>query len=220
MDLTYIKNRDKSYVNKYKLNRRSQQIFEAIASFSLKKELSLLDVGSADGYLLSFLNDKLNLKQAVGIEPSLDCIRLKTAKNISLMAGVAEALPFNNSTFDIVVAASVIDHLKDAGKFLTESRRVLRKNGLLIVTAIIPFYDRMANIFKIDNGLHPHIKTFSLLNIKEVLESHNFYVPLAKRFALPSFGLIPFERNIELALEKLHLSQFMFYSIVVGKRKE
>ncbi len=218
MDLAYIINRNKSYINKYKLNRRSQQIFEAIESLGLKKELSLLDIGSADGYLLSFLNNKLGLKQAVGIEPSLDCIRLKTAKNINLVAGAGEALPFSDSTFDIVVAASVIDHLRDVNKFLIESRRVLRKNGLLIITAIIPFYDKMANIFKIDNGLHPHIKTFSLLNIKEVLESHNFGVSLSKRFALPSFGLIPFERCIELVFEKLKLNQFMFYSIVVGKR--
>lgn len=218
MDLAYILNRNKSYINKYKLNRRSQQIFEAIENLSLKKELSLLDIGSADGYLLSFLNNKLGLKQAVGIEPSLDCIGLKTAKNINLVAGVGETLPFSDSAFDIIVAASVIDHLKDVNKFLIESRRVLRKNGLLIITAIIPFYDKMANIFKIDNGLHPHIKTFSLSNIKEVLESHNFGISLAKRFALPSFGLIPFERSIELVLEKLNLNQFMFYSIVVGRR--
>lgn len=219
MDLTYITNRDKSFINRYKLNRRAQQISEAIAKFKSDRELSLLDIGSADGYLLSLLNDKLRLKRSVGIELSWDCIRLKSSNDITLISAGAEALPFRNFSFDVIVAASLIDHLKNVSIFLKESHRALRKDGILVITAIIPFYDRLANIFGIDKGLHPHIKTFSISEIKEVLRLHNFKIVLAKRFALPSFGLIPFERHIESIFERLYLNQLMFYSIVIGQKE-
>ncbi|MBM3253042.1 MAG: class I SAM-dependent methyltransferase [Candidatus Omnitrophica bacterium] len=218
MDYEYLLNRDKSFINRYKLNRRSEEISKVISKFSPQKKLSLLDIGSADGYLLSFLNDRLNLEFSVGIEPCVDCIKAKSFKNITLLAAAGEALPFSDESFDAVVAASVIDHLKDVSEFLNETRRVLRKDGLLVITAIIPFYDKLANMFGVDKGLHPHIKTYTLSELKEILLLHDFKVILAKRFALPSFGLIPFERNIELVLEKLRLSYLMFYSIVVGKR--
>lgn len=219
MDYEYLLNRDKSFINRYKLNRRSEEISNVISEFSPKKELSLLDIGSADGYLLSFLSDRLVLKFSVGIEPCVDCIKAKPFRNLALLAAVGEALPFSDESFDAVIAASVIDHLKDVNKFLNETRRVLRKDGLLVITAIIPFYDKLANMFGVDKGLHPHIKTYTLCELKEILSLHDFKVILAKRFALPSFGLIPFEKRIELILQKVGLRWFMFYSIVVGQKK-
>jgi hypothetical protein len=96
---------------------------------------------------------------------------------------------------------------------------VLKKDGLIAITAIVPFYDRLANIAGIDKGLHPHIKTFDTQQIADILFSHDFNVIVKKRFAMPTFGLLPFERRLELMLRYLHLDKIMFYSLVIGQRK-
>ena len=219
MDQEYLINRDKSFINKYKLKRRAENISEALRILGEDKALSLLDVGSADGYLLSFLHKSLNVDKSVVIEPSFDCVKRRVSTDLDLIVAVAESMPFRDDSFDAIIAASVIDHLQDVGRFFRESRRILRRKGLLAVTAIIPFYDRLANRFGVDNGLHPHVKTYSMGEIEEALRQHDFRVILAKRFALPSFGLMPFERQLELALGKMHLNHLMFYSLVVGRKE-
>lgn len=215
MDKIYIENRDKSYTNRYKLLRRMKQIFSAIQSYKPGQGLSLLEIGAADGILLEFLHRNLRLHKAIGIDSSLECIQLAKDKSVNLVQAIGEKIPFRKDCFDIAIAASVIDHLTDVNMFLDEVHRVLKSNGILVLTAIVPFYDRLANITGFDKGLHPHIRTFNTLELKNLLEENRFKTLVAERFALPSFGLLPFESAIEQILRKLHLSFVMFYSLIV-----
>jgi ubiquinone/menaquinone biosynthesis C-methylase UbiE len=50
-----------------------------------------------------------------------------------LLQGDACALPFAESRFDKLVAQHLIEHFDDARQVLTEWRRVLRPNGILVV---------------------------------------------------------------------------------------
>jgi len=56
--------------------------------------------------------------------------------NIALRQFHAEALPFPEESFDLVLLFEAIYYIQDAGRFFEEARRVLRPRGtLLIVTA-------------------------------------------------------------------------------------
>ncbi|MEK7624732.1 MAG: methyltransferase domain-containing protein [Patescibacteria group bacterium] len=57
-------------------------------------------------------------------------------KNIVTIVGDAESLPFRAETFDIVVAAFLIVHLKDPRSFFDEAYRVLKSGGIFLVTNI------------------------------------------------------------------------------------
>ncbi|UCB57005.1 MAG: class I SAM-dependent methyltransferase [Candidatus Omnitrophota bacterium] len=217
MDKIYIENRDKSYINRYKLSRRMRQILSAIQNYKPGEGLSLLEIGAADGILLEFLHRNLNLGKAIGIEPSLECIQVGKHKSVKLVQAIGERLPFRKDCFDIIVAASVIDHLTDVNMFLNEAHRVLKSNGILVLTAVVPFYDRLANITGLDKGLHSHVQTFNTPELKNLLEENQFKTLLAERFALPSFGLLPFENAIEHILKKLRLGFIMFYSLIVAE---
>ncbi|MFC1667386.1 class I SAM-dependent methyltransferase [Candidatus Omnitrophota bacterium] len=219
MDATYIENRNKSHSNTYKLFRRMERITLAIQSCKPGKNLSLLDIGAADGVLLEFLNKRLNLDKAVGVEPSLECVRLVKSGNLKLIQAIGEKLPFKGESFDIVVAASVIDHLSDVNMFLDELRRTLKPKGVLVLTAIVPFYDKLANITGFDKGLHPHVRTFNMRALKKILIENKFNILLSEKFALPSFGLLPFEEAIENFFRNVGLDFFMFYSLVVAENK-
>lgn len=218
MDEIYIKNRNASYINMYKLKRRMRRILDAVKCHKSVVRPSILDIGAADGMLLSYLKDALHADKAIGIEPSIECIRLSKSNDIELIQGAGESIPFEENMFDVIVAASVIDHLKDVKAFLKEAHRVLKPKGIVVVTAIVPFYDRMARISGLDKGLHPHVCTFRTKELKRIFEENNFNVPAAERFALPSFGILPFEDKIESLLRKLHLDFLMFYSLVVAQK--
>lgn len=218
MDRVYLENRDKTFTTRYKLNRRIQEVFLAIRNYKSGVGLSILEVGCADGVILTYLKKNLVLDKAVGIEPSLDCIKMSKYRDIILIRAVGEYLPFREDSFDVIVAASVIDHLSEVDLFLEEVKRTLRPRGILVVTAVVPFYDRLANITGLDKGLHPHIRCFGLRQIKETLQKHDFLILSAEKFAMPTFGFLFFEKIFEKIFKKLHLGFIMFYSLVVARK--
>jgi ubiquinone/menaquinone biosynthesis C-methylase UbiE len=54
------------------------------------------------------------------------------------VAGVAEALPFANDAFDIVLLVTVLGELDDAPAALREVQRVLRPRGVLSISEHLP----------------------------------------------------------------------------------
>lgn len=50
------------------------------------------------------------------------------------VVGVAEALPVRNAIFDVVLCTQVLEHVEQPQKALNEMKRVLRTNGLLILS--------------------------------------------------------------------------------------
>lgn len=59
--------------------------------------------------------------------------RLGLNEFISLQRGDAEALPFEDATFDAVLVAFGVRNFEDLRKGLTEIRRVLKRSGVLLV---------------------------------------------------------------------------------------
>lgn len=100
----------------------------------IPQQPDLLDIGSAGGAFL-LAAAKLGCK-SVGLEPWDQARKvtqsLADQEHLSLQvhAGMAEKLPFLDETFDIVHAASVLEHVDDPAKVFSEVRRVLRKRGV------------------------------------------------------------------------------------------
>lgn len=71
--------------------------------------------------------------QVIGLDPSLDALRRARARapQVPLVCGSAEALPFADGTFDTVVSSLVFCSVGDPARGLAETRRVLKKGGLL-----------------------------------------------------------------------------------------
>lgn len=73
---------------------------------------------------------------AFGIDLSLQSLRnTKTRFNSSRVAqGDAQALPFAGNTLDLVICSEVIEHLPNRDLFFSEAYRILRYDGVLILT--------------------------------------------------------------------------------------
>ena len=71
----------------------------------------------------------------VGVDPSLEMLRLACARARLLAAATASRLPFADSTFDVVVANLVLSHFPDVEAGAAELGRVLRVGGRLAASA-------------------------------------------------------------------------------------
>lgn len=152
----------------------------------------MLDIGAADGEMLSRLNAELQLKKAVGIEPSDELRLAKKDTYIELLAGYGENLPFNENEFDIVIIASVIEHVTDVRKVLSESYRVLKKNGLIVLTAVDPFLDKIATFLRFKPN--DHLRRYNFKQLKTLLVENKFYVKLTERFGPIFYQLVVAEK--------------------------
>jgi len=73
----------------------------------------------------------------------------KASYKLQVVVGEAEDLPFEDESFDIVIATFLIVHLKDLHRFFDEAYRVLKPGGLFLLTNI---NQREAPIIKTKKG--------------------------------------------------------------------
>jgi len=126
----------------------------------LSKGDIVLDLGCGEGFLISILPD---LKKIVGVDISNIALErakkiLKNRKNIELKWDDAQNLNLANESFDKVICSETLEHLPEPRKAIKEIHRILKKNGLAIISVPderrIQFIIKLAKIFFIDRLLH------------------------------------------------------------------
>ena len=79
---------------------------------------------------------------AIGVELAPDVARYANEHHdggrVGYLAGDCEALPFNDASFDLLVSFETIEHLDRPFLFLKEARRVLRDEGVFILSTPNP----------------------------------------------------------------------------------
>lgn len=122
------------------LKRRARKL---ILDLEFKKGDHVVDLGCGDGfylYLLSSLPIKLKL---TGFDS--DQLVLKNAKKnlstkiVKLINGNLLNTPFRNNTFTKAIMTEVLEHVEDEKKVLGEVYRILKPNGVLVLT--VPNYN-------------------------------------------------------------------------------
>ena len=92
--------------------------------------LSVLDLGCRDGALTSAY---LSGNRVVGVD--IDRVALDRASQLGIetvWADVDQPLPFEDASFDVVVIAEVLEHLRFPENVLAEAKRVLVPGGMLV----------------------------------------------------------------------------------------
>jgi SAM-dependent methyltransferase len=97
----------------------------------------LLDVGCGDGAMALELAQQGATVTALDADPlMIAAARLRAAteaNRVHLVGGNAESLPFDDATFDVVVAVTVLCFVQDTEHAMMEIARVLKPEGRLVV---------------------------------------------------------------------------------------
>ncbi len=203
---------------KYRLQRRTEEVEKTIEkNCSSPGSMAILDIGTADGVMLSALNRHFGFKRAVGIDTNPELLKTNNDKSLILEEGKAEHLRFADNSFDIVVGTAVIEHVDDPKKMLSECWRVLKVGGIIVLTTPNPLHDAISELLKYYKNEN-HVETFSLQRLQELVEEAGFNTIEKKYFMACPFFKIPFEGNLESLIRRIWLEKIMSNQMLVAKK--
>ena len=135
-----------------------------------KPNITALDIGFGAGFPLIELAMRLGPKAKVyGIDPwkeGHERVKQKCeyfgVKNVTTFEGIAEDIPLEDDSVDLIVSNNGLNNVKNIDKVLSECRRVLKPDGRLIATmnsdkTMMEFYDPLKELLA-KMGLTKEIK--------------------------------------------------------------
>jgi SAM-dependent methyltransferase len=163
--------------------RARTELLEAALGDFLRAPARLLDVGSADGPSVSWMQ---GLGQRVTVD--LDPRGLVPGHGV---CASALALPFADGVFDVVGAFDVIEHCAREDRAIAELARVLRPGGRLLVS--VPAYDLAWTDHDVRAGHH---RRYTRPRIVAALEAGGLEVRRATYGFAAVFPLFAAERGV------------------------
>jgi len=110
----------------------------------------ILDLGCENGEVGHWIGEN-NTVIGLDVCPKaiMNAFNNPTIKYKALVIGDGVRLPFPDNYFDVVVAFEVIEHTVDTDGFVSEIRRVLKRNGKLIISCpnLVSIWNRISMLF-------------------------------------------------------------------------
>lgn len=149
-----------------------------------KLDSQYLDIGCGTGNLISKIKKILKNKNIYGIDISPAMV-LETQKKIlkknhkNIIVGDIENLDFPNNTFDIITANFIFHHVPHINKAIKETKRVLKTNGVILITSYEP---------SINTGLNKiHYESLKELDFPQKMLNTAVYTRFSSKKALCIF---------------------------------
>jgi O-antigen biosynthesis protein len=152
---------------------------------SLPRVGHALDLGCGDGRLTAAMGaDRLTIADVSQVALERASAAFPEARAVELTPDAP--LPFDDTSFDLVLCAETLEHVRDVQLLLSEARRVLRPGGTLALTtpangrataarALVLGWERVLD------PLSPHIRFFGRRSLEGLLEEMGFGVPRIQR---------------------------------------
>jgi len=166
-----------------------QSLVEKICATLNNGRPRILDVGCGTGANLKMLA-KYGEAEGVDISPQavefcgergLDCVKL----------GAIEQLPYADASFDLVTALDVIEHLDDDRVGLREIRRVLRRDGRVLL-----FVPAFMFLWGVQDDVSNHRRRYTLPSLLSAVEASGFAVEWASYANISFFVPVLMVRSV------------------------
>lgn len=118
----------------------TENTIEHLHRYALAKKLCenkiVLDIASGEGYGSNILSDYA--KQVIGVDIDKDVVDLANQKygknNLIFKTGKADQIPIVTNSIDVVVSFETLEHHDRHYEMMVEIKRVLKKDGVLIIS--------------------------------------------------------------------------------------
>ncbi len=138
----------------------------------LSSHSSVLDMGGGTGVMCEFAHTCRDDLDLTVVDPAEGMLK-HTKEYVKTYKASAEALPFDDKSFDMVFMGEALHHFSDIDEALKETVRVLKKGGKLFI------YDFDVGTFRGQ----------SICTVEKLLgEPGNFFEPEALLILLESYG--------------------------------
>lgn len=191
----YDMNYDKNLLN-FGVKHRINKICNFLEKYKIKN-CKILDLGCGNGNI-SIIYKTKTASDLYGVDISEKAVMEAKKKKIKAIKKDLnnEKIPFKNEFFDVVIAGEIIEHVFDTDFLLEEIHRVLKNDGILILSTpniaswhgrislllgFIPYgiepgcrkyYGTFLNIKKVSG----HIRGFTLISLKKMIKQKNFKI--------------------------------------------
>jgi SAM-dependent methyltransferase len=146
-----------------------------------------LDLGCGEGKLTAILLGIIGSRELVGVDTDLREIEEARLRNVyvALHACGGSEIPEPDASFDFAISNSVLEHIPELDPVLAETARVLRPNGLFLLTVpqasfhaqlrgpLMPWISRNSYLANLDQRL-AHLRYPSAAAWQEMLDRHGF----------------------------------------------
>jgi 2-polyprenyl-3-methyl-5-hydroxy-6-metoxy-1,4-benzoquinol methylase len=152
-------------------------VFDVLQKYSAKQG-QLLDFGAGQGDFLKLLARKDFKFMCHGV----DLMYSRLPEVNWYVQDLNKKLQFKDQQFDVVTCIEVIEHLENPRQMVRDLARVLRKDGLLVITtpnneswrSILSYVMRGQFVAFTDSSYPAHITALSQTDIYRILRENNF----------------------------------------------
>jgi len=147
--------------------------------FELAKPMkgdTVLDVACGPGIVACELAKFVSHVTGIDITPAMieqakQMQKERKLDNISWKIGDILTLPFDDSSFTLVITRYSIHHLIDPQKVLDEMIRVCKQDGRIVIIDVTPEYDKIDEYNKVEKLRDPsHVKAFTFKELMRLME--------------------------------------------------
>jgi len=162
------------------------RIKTALELASIKDGTVVLDVGCADGFVLEKTLEINNSCKCYGVDITKK--NLRQIPNCEFRVSDARNLPFEENFFDVVYVLDMLEHVKDFELIIKEIKRVLKPNGIAILSGPTEtwFYKLCRFLWQRKFSIDEY-HLYNIYQIERRFEPNGF--KLIKRVSIPKFPI-------------------------------
>lgn len=152
---------------------------------------TVLDIACGTGYGLGFLKGKA--KRVTGVDVDIEAAREalnECDEKSSVLLGDGLNLPFDDESFNVITSFETLEHIYERPKFLSELKRVLQKDGVLLLSTPNANYTNPVN----GKPTNPfHIFEYNPEELRAELENYFVVEKFLGQNLSAKFGIPPFQ---------------------------
>jgi len=214
----YLVDRQARSITKWGLCRRTEMVIQQLQQLDLPRLFILLDVGTADGQMLSDLLKYLgsNSCTGVGVDVRFSYLRAAREKLPCVVQADGRRLPLRTGSVDVIISTAVFKHIVGLEKLIAECHRVLKSTGIMVVMDPTPWGVQLGLLL----GYFSEKEIQKALNLRAtqcILIEYGFRIIHAECFMLSP---IPFAGLdiVERMLKRMHLDKLFLCQVVCAQR--